>query len=128
MTDGYHASAILEIESKKDKETPVVYPDQVTYILNRSTLNGHAVAAAIMTRPMDKPTHIPDFGHDYCCQCPDPEMYGVLRHYGLEIVFREPITFDDVNGVYWLSDRRARVWIIGITKVERIAHKLERET
>jgi hypothetical protein len=71
------------------------------------------VAHVIQTNQGEEPTRVPDFGHNYLCQCKNPEPYGVVRYFGITLI----VTGDpglNAFGVYQINpDARLTVTIIG---------------
>jgi hypothetical protein len=57
--------------------------------LRHSSFAGRRVLGVVDWNRED-PTHVPDFGHDYRCQCPNPEPWGVDRYFGVSVVLDGP--------------------------------------
>ena len=84
--------AILEIAGHPNGKDERRYFN-VLEQLRASQIGTYKVIGVIPSDEALEPVTVPDFGHDYRCQCGNPEPWGVRRYFGIKLVIEgEPDT------------------------------------
>ena len=80
-------------------------------VLRRARIAGHAVVGVVGPTDGQQPSHAPDFGHSYHCQCLQPEPFGVDRYFSVCVALAGEAELADIICSYWLQPGESQIFV-----------------